>query len=532
MDEMVTALLALGRSYEAIPLGVALTPAELQQLLGLPASGDCSQVAQLTGQQSTHPPLFFCLVHQWWQGLEPLSLPLAWQLRSLPALASIAAIPATYALNRLAFSRQAGLAGAAVMAVSPFGIYLAQEARQYGVLLLVIPLALLATLRIQQDAKRGRQRPLVWVAWVALNLVGCYLHYFYGLALIAQAVVLAAWLARTPRQLAVLGTALVAIGLAYLPWMPYLLQHFGSAKTSWLPEPGLVGPLYRTLAGWVVMVVMLPMERQPLGAQIAAGVLMLGFAGWLAWHVARGLRRLWRQASARPALLTVGGTLAGVLLQFGAIIYLLGRDTSVAFRYNSIYFPAVCALVGAGLWAWWGQLPEQPSRPRRSFAALRHRWMALALAVGIASSLIVTGGWAFPKPYLPERVASELARAPAPVALAIGHADSLGLARSLSHAWAFQQATASPATRLAFLALDAKSDGIKNRVDELAMAPRSLWVMMPERQRTAYPPELETAWANCQRAAGQYHWLLGWSTPIAYQRYRCDREPRTETPAL
>jgi hypothetical protein len=306
--------------------------------------------------------------------------------------------------------------------------------------------------------------------------------------------------------------------------MPYLLQHFGSAKTSWLPEPGLVGPLYRTLAGWVVMVVMLPMERQPLGAQIAAGVLMLGFAGWLAWHVARGLRRLWRQASARPALLTVGGTLAGVLLQFGAIIYLLGRDTSVAFRYNSIYFPAVCALIGAGLWACWGQSSEQPLRPRRTLIALRHRWMALALAVGIASSLIVTGGWAFPKPYLPERVASELARAPAPAALAIGHADSLSLARSLSYAWAFEQATASPATRLAFLALDANGGRIQGKLGKLAMAPCTLWIMLPERQRGAYPAELETARARCRQAAGQYHRLLGWSTPIAYQRYRCDRE--------
>lgn len=520
LDEIVTALMALGRGYEAVPVGVTLTPSELERLFALPPDGNCARVARLIGTQSTHPPLFFCLMHQWLQGLSSLAASLAWKLRSLPALGSLVAIAAIYALNRLAVSPRAGLAGAAAMAVSPFGIYLAQEARQYGILLALILLALVGMLQIQRDAECGRQRPLVWLGWGAINIAGCYTHYFFLLALFAQAVVLIVQLYRHPSHLAALGGTLASIGLAYWPWIPYLLQHYGDAKTGWLPEPDLLGPLYRTLAGWIVMAVMLPLERQPLGIQIASGAAMLAFAGWLAWQIAAGMRRLWRQPATRSAIQSIGGFAVAVLLQFLALIYGLERDTSVAFRYNCIYFPAFCALVGASLQAQWNQLSQY------SLRRLRPRFPArttLVVAVGIVSSLVVISDLAFAKPYLPARVTSQLERAPEPLMLAMGYRHPLGLARSLSYAWALNGAADSSETQFALFELEGDGSRIWQRVSDLSDAPQSLWVMLPDLERADYPPVLTVGARPCQRHERAYHRLMGWSVPIAYQRYSCDR---------
>jgi uncharacterized membrane protein len=115
---------------------------------------------------------------------------LVWSLRSLPALFGVCAIAAVYYLNRIAFSPAAGLMGAAMIAVSPFAVYLSQEARHYTLPMLLIILALLGLIQIQQDFQRQQLRFSVWLGWVIINIIGFYVHYFFILAFIAQGVTL------------------------------------------------------------------------------------------------------------------------------------------------------------------------------------------------------------------------------------------------------------------------------------------------------------------------------------------------------
>jgi hypothetical protein len=117
LDEVITALLSLGRPYKDVPLEVVLPLSTLQQLFTLQPNVSCPEIAQAVASQSTHPPLFFCLMHQWLSWVEPLTQPLSWKLRALPALFGVSAIAAVYCLNRIAFSPTAGLMGAALMAV-------------------------------------------------------------------------------------------------------------------------------------------------------------------------------------------------------------------------------------------------------------------------------------------------------------------------------------------------------------------------------------------------------------------------------
>ena len=64
LDEVLTALLSLGRPYKDVPLEVVIPTSTLQQLFTLQPNVSSLEIAQSVANQSTHPPLFFCLMHQ------------------------------------------------------------------------------------------------------------------------------------------------------------------------------------------------------------------------------------------------------------------------------------------------------------------------------------------------------------------------------------------------------------------------------------------------------------------------------------
>ncbi|MFO7697036.1 MAG: glycosyltransferase family 39 protein, partial [Anaerolineae bacterium] len=100
-----------------------------------------------------HPPLYYLLLRLWMyigDALEQMATPrsgASW-VRALSALCSMLNIPALYALGRRPAGRKAGLLAALILALSPFHVYLAQEARMYSLLCLNVSLAVLALLYI------------------------------------------------------------------------------------------------------------------------------------------------------------------------------------------------------------------------------------------------------------------------------------------------------------------------------------------------------------------------------------------------
>ena len=73
-----------------------------------------------------------------------------------------------------------------VMAVSPFAVYLSQEARHYTLPMLLVILALLGLYQVQTDLYQRQFRPGIWLGWVVVNSLGFYVHYFFLLAFVAQ----------------------------------------------------------------------------------------------------------------------------------------------------------------------------------------------------------------------------------------------------------------------------------------------------------------------------------------------------------
>lgn len=540
LDEVLTALLSLGSRYEDVPLEVVFPASILHDLFTLKSSLSCPEIAQAVATKSTHPPLFFCLMHQWLNWLEPASQALSWKLRSLPALLGVIAIALIYLLNRLAFSPAAGLGAAAVMAVSPFAVYLSQEARHYTLPMLFLILALLGLVQIQKSLiLQQLPHPTVWLFWGIVNSIGCYIHYFFLIAFIAQILTFIAliyWRRRLlPRQ-SLLSLALVILGVvtSYLPWLSVMLGSFGRAETGWLPKPTIIAPIYQTLASWLSIAIAFPVESQPLWIQIPSILLTVGFGIWLARQAWQGFKQLQQQSI---ATFTLSSFTLFVLLQFVAIIYLLGKDITVAPRYNFVYYPAVCAILGACL----AQLNStitpnivktpNPIRFPISHLSKQHLQKLLPWAIAVLSSIFVVNNLVFLKPFHPQKVAQDMNFEPTiPVMMVMGYENFQDVALGLSFALAITQNNQSifpDKTEPNFVFLDRKLgyETVWKNLSNLAIlsTPRlNLWVVAPGLKQRNYPPKLTLKdQTSCLLDSTRYY-RIG----IPYQLYRCALAPR------
>jgi uncharacterized membrane protein len=438
LDETITLLFSLGHRYDDIPRETLLPLADL--LAGLawqPQS--CSAIAQSVNTQSTHPPLFFCGMHQWMGLLKDTGLSLRWQVRSLPAIFGVAEIAAMYRLNRVAFSHRAGLWAAGLMAVSPFAVYLSQEARHYTLPMLVITLSLIPVVQIaRRIASKQPQNLLLWVAWAALSSLGFYVHYFCLLAFIAQVVTLLGLIIyfRKWQQLTGIGVAIGLIGLSFLPWFPFLLGHSQRSETDWLRFNGggildWLGPIARLLAGGIISIAMLPVEEQPLAIAIGNGLVMLAIAAYLSRVLWKQIPRLWHGSQTQIGTVVLGSVLLMILMEYLLLVYGFHKDLTLAPRYAFVFYPMLCALLAAGL----TQCSGNPSGP------LNSRWLPwMLLLIGIVSTSCVVNNLAFLKPFQPEQVAQQFLKTSDPTLIVLqSYQGTQDIALGLSSALAVQQ---------------------------------------------------------------------------------------------
>ncbi|MBD1912079.1 MULTISPECIES: glycosyltransferase family 39 protein [unclassified Leptolyngbya] len=544
LDETITAVFAMGRDYQEVPTGEFVGLEAIAQFFTLNPETTCPTIAQRLIRDSSHPPLFFCLLHQWLVWLQPNAENWIWGLRSLPALFGTGAIAALYLLNRIAFSPPAGLMAAALMAVSPYGVYLSQEARHYTLPILLISLAMLGSVLLVQDWLAQRTRAWVWLGWLGVNVLGLYVHYFFLLALVAQlASLIGMWLlyrhAVPPRTGVMLGLAIALLILGYLPWIPVLLTHFSRPETEWLGLSsgwGYLAPLYQGLVGWIIMLVMLPVERQPLAIAIPLGLLMVAFFFWVALQAFRGWRNFSHQYPTHPALWLITTTTLLILLEYLAIIYVLGKDLTLAPRYNFVYFPGLWALLALAL----TQIPPQQIHLRRARRRLGQALNAarytpvLAIAAGLLSSILVVHSLGFYKSPDPEPVAAQiLAGDPwqdsarqQPTAIAFHYPTPQELALDLSIALRLRVATRAQDGKVAIAFLPYEPNTAP-RWQPLPSLPTSIsppfhfWNFAGPKAPTL-PTELKIPTAtqtqvSCSVNPAQPNNLFG----MPYQRYRC-----------
>jgi len=541
MDEVITAIFSLGKTYNDLPLDVVLPLERVPEIFTIQPGVSCSQIAKNLATQSTHPPLFFCGMYSWLNWLSPLGSEWVVKLRSPAALFGVGAIVAIYYVNRIAFSHSAGIIAAAFMAVSPLAVYLSQEARHYTLPMLLISLSLLGLVQVVKDIEK-RQKVRLWVllGWAIINSIGIYVHYFCILAFIAQIgtlLVLVCWRRTNIINKRQIWLALIlcvsVVAISFLPWLPVVVNNYNRSETSWLDPPQNISPLYQTLISWLLMVISLPVENQILPIAVICGLLMLLFSVWVGWQAFKGLRQLWCAKSTHLATLTLLSFSIWVLLEFFAIAYFLGKDITPIPRYHFVYYPSFCTLLAASF------AQTNKKEKIRNFSRFNlHSSIFILFLVGILSCVFVVSNLVFQKPFGPEQVAQNMNQDPSlALMMVVGYRDYQDVALGLSFALALEplrevgkdklissspSSASSSSSNVAFFKQSPDFAPVLQKLSQLptpTATQLNLWVVGPGRKRKDYPQQITLSQQMTCTIDSLQHYRVG----VPYQLYRCGK---------
>ncbi len=331
--------------------------------------------------QDIHPPLYYFCLRVWTRlfGTSEIGL------RSLSILWGLLLVAAVYGLGRRAGGEARGLIAALIAAVSPFGVYYAQEARMYIMAAALAGVAGYAAWRLADLAPipgpfplsvygegegvgvRGAVRPGAAALYVVAAVAGLYTHYFFPATLLALNLVwLIFWLRgrRWPalwRWLALQALVL----LLYLPWLGTGVSRLLAWPSS-APSLASVAAYAPTLQNWLPW---------------AWRVFCLGPASWI-WSAAAflpltiiGVLAAGRRGTWRRGLFYLLGWAAPIALMIAARLYEPAR-----FKFLLLGSPflaltlaeGVCIGMGAGRAGW-----------RR---IVGYAWAGIALAALLFSS--------------------------------------------------------------------------------------------------------------------------------------------------
>ena len=443
-DEFSTLVFSLGNSFRGVQLDRAIDLSTLLQPLQLRPDADTADVLRNLLLESNHPPVYFMLAHWWMRLFGPTEDSLVWIGRALPALLGVISVPAIYFLGKFAFSsRLVGQCAAAMMAVSPYGIYLAQEARHYtlGILLVIASLFCLAL-----AAKKLQQRaPLpIWAVllWVVVNCLGIAVHYFFALTLCAEAIALIAviwqqfkgklpdnsqqpniWQFQILWRLFSVAMGTLAGGLVWLPI--FLSNKYGSELTNWIVSGDRtfldwINPIFRALAGWITVMSLLPVESPNLAVVVVSAIAMTIFFILVLPILFSAFKNSLTTPDTRLGTVIFGGFVLGAIFLFFSFAYILGIDLTRGARYNFVYFPGVILLLGATL-AVIFNTPTAKSQwfNLRAIEVPGKKAVLLILAMGFFSGVTVNSNLGYRKYYKPDLlipIIRELSKVPVLIA--------------------------------------------------------------------------------------------------------------------
>ncbi len=305
-----------------------------------------------------HPPLYYLFLHVWVRLFGATEI--AARLPSV--LASVAAVGVTFLFARRVAGEVVGVLAAGLLAVSPFQVTAAQEARMYPFLTLLAVGSTYA-LYLALEEKRWRH----WVAYGLLMILSLYLHHLSFLILLGHGLFVLGIERRAPATRAWMLCAALILA-AYLPQLPTLWDQLTRART-W---PTFQTPFRVGLLADVLGLLAFGGRLFGMGTYYREGTLPLVF---------RTLLILPFLALALYGVVRLPGRRArGLMLAYGLVPLAVtalaaGRWNLFQERYFSFLLPAFDIVVAVGL---------------ISLAALQPRRRRAILAVALGTLFVVT----------------------------------------------------------------------------------------------------------------------------------------------
>lgn len=288
-------------------------------------------IRSLAIDDSQHPPLYYVLVRQW----AVMFGSSVTAIRSLSAVFSLLTFPSLYWLCQELFAGEAkagvqrqsanlisGLA-IALLALSPYQVLYAQEAREYSLWSVMSLLSGAALLRAMRVNTLG-----AWGLFTGLLMLGLYTQPMMLLVAIAFALYLLIVEGFRINRVTVLGGLSFALAiLAFSPWLNIIAK-------SWS----------QTGANWTAIPIPLPILLKTWGLHLLRMFILtesdFGFDHWTTYVglplllllVGTAFYQLYRQTSLRIWLFVIALTLS-TFLPLGLMDLILGGQRSVSSRY-------------------------------------------------------------------------------------------------------------------------------------------------------------------------------------------------------
>ena len=562
-DELATMVFSLGNSFETVPLNQVISPEMLLQPLQLSTKAGIEDVVRLILSQDNHPPLYFVLAHLWLKLFpttgEYLSI---WVARSLPAVFGILAIPAFYWLGRVAFtSRTAGQLAAAMAAVSPYAVFLAQEARHYTLAILLAIISLGCCILTAKYIYRGIVLPFSLVfGWILVNALGLSVHYFLAITLLTEAMAIAVFMIKfVPKfppaflkncwRVAIVSLGTLAAGLV---WVALILPRgYGNQMTGWIGNVyfnilTILGPIFQILAAWVTMLCLFPVESDDLWMVIISGAMMLLFFVWAVPVFWRGCKINWQQPEFQVSTKILVSIMVSAIAIYLGTAYFLGIDITRGARYHFAYFATFLTLTSSSLIYCWdydnqinnSSLFSQNNLPLKSikfekskdiflidvqqiFRRNRRSTVIIIWLVGLLSSLTIVNNLGYQKYYRPELLLPIIQETSnVPVLIAATHESLVQTGEIMGIAWQLQQQEKTSNIKFLLISRITKKPELANKKLQEIVAklpyPLDIWTVNfnAEIALNSIP---EIALDKCRLDTTNYPYIDGYT----YKRYEC-----------
>ncbi|MGJ3251784.1 MAG: glycosyltransferase family 39 protein [Elainellaceae cyanobacterium] len=300
-DETMTSLRVSGHVQDELVTdifdGRVMSVEALLSTYQAPTQETLNDTMRALAEHPEHSPLYYLLARFWMQ----LFGSSATSIRLLSVLVSLLAIPLAYWLCvELFASPSVGWMTAALVAISPFHVLYAQEAREYALWTVTILLSSATLLWAMR-----REKPLHWITYGVTAALGLYVHPFSGFVSISHGIyVLVLEKFRLSKRLVGYGLASALSVVLFAPWLVVVVLRFdqfvgntasvnadrsGSMPLFWLLNlsrvffdlnqgPSAINPIHYFLAGLAIASLIYLCRKAPIRAWVFV-ITLIGVTG-------------------------------------------------------------------------------------------------------------------------------------------------------------------------------------------------------------------------------------------------------------